>query len=121
MECPLGNSMIGGRRAELPGLADDDMLCDLLEAPGGFPSAVPSAPEGSGDVVLGAPDQDDVAHVAGTQKERWLAFLAAQSALIQSALAGQSSADWRARGRDGAAGRAAVLPLAALRGLRGVH
>lgn len=78
MECPLGNSMIGGRREELPGLADDDMLWDSLEAPGGLPSGAPSASKGRGDVVLGAPDQDDVAHVAGTQKERWLALLAAQ-------------------------------------------
>ena len=68
MECPLGNSMIGGRREELPGLADDDMLWNSLEAPGGSPSGAQGAPKGSGDVLLGAPDQDDVAHVAGTQK-----------------------------------------------------
>ena len=62
------SSMIGGRREELPGLADDDMLRNSLETTGGIPSGAASAPCGCGDVPLGAPDQGDVGHVAVTQK-----------------------------------------------------
>ena len=62
------SSMIGGRRVELPGLAEDDMLRNSLDTTGGIPSGAASAPCGCGDVPLGAPDQGDVGHVAVTQK-----------------------------------------------------